>query len=136
MEHEGPEDVEEENQYGHLVSVCRDGHQGGAKTNGYVVGVHHVLVTGGEQGARSKGVTPLEWDQVNLEVGGVVYLEPERWLRKAKRYLITTKIGLGQDFTRSRTFSTNSCFDSSSREGGDEWDIATCLVKHIWTILS
>jgi hypothetical protein len=31
-------------------------------------------------------------------------------------YRMTTKMGRGQVFTRSRTFSTNSCFDSSSEQ--------------------
>lgn len=29
----------------HLVLGVRGGHEGGAKTNGQVVGVHHVLIT-------------------------------------------------------------------------------------------
>ena len=43
-----------------------------------------------------------------------IYLYVERCWRKAKRYLMTMKTGLGQDLTSSRTFTTNSCLDSSS----------------------
>ena len=44
------------------------------------------------------------------------YLNSERWLRKAKRYRMTTKIGRGHVFTMSRTLTTNSCFDSNSEK--------------------
>ena len=43
-----------------------------------------------------------------------IYLYVERCWRKAKRYLMTMKTGLGQDLTSSRTFTTNSCLDSNS----------------------
>ena len=34
----------------YLVPVGGNGHQGGAEADGYVVGVHHVLVAGREEG--------------------------------------------------------------------------------------
>ena len=44
MNDDGLDDLVDRGLVGHLVTVRWDGQQGGAETNGQVVGVHHVLI--------------------------------------------------------------------------------------------
>ena len=59
MNDDGLDDLVDRGLVGHLVTVGRDGQQGGAEADGQVVGVHHVLIAVLRQAAAVTNTTRL-----------------------------------------------------------------------------